>query len=286
MNESGKINIKLPFFILEKLENDAITFNITKNKIFNEIYRSFKNKYKGYKIEINGKYDKKKSFTLNKANHRDYIDIIMGKIYVNNDINEAEYFRDLFYQYSILPIFEREKILFKNNFEKLEKAINEKRKIKLYSKNRVREFNPYFIKQSEEFNYIFGYCELRNDYRIFRVSNIKEIDIYNEKIIEYNKEQIEKYKENFDPFLSSEKRVKVKFTEYGIEKYNKIVSNRPKIIKKENNIYLFECSEKKAQVYFPQFFTDVEILEPKSLRKWYKEKLEKALKTYTKDYTS
>jgi len=95
-----------------------------------------------------------------------------------------------------------------------------------------------------------------------------------------NPSKITEYKENFDPFLSFQKRVVVRFTEEGESKYKTIISNRPKKLKQEENIYTFECSEKKAQVYFPQFFTAVEILEPKSLRNWYKEKLQTALAYY------
>ena len=57
--------------------------------------------------------------------------------------------------------------------------------------------------------------------------------------------------------------------------------NRPKILKKnEKREYLLQCDEKLALVYFSQFFGNVEILEPKSLRNLMKEKFLEGYKIY------
>jgi hypothetical protein len=45
-------------------------------------------------------------------------------------------------------------------------------------------------------------------------------------------------------------------------------------------VYTFECSEKLAKVYFPQFLSDADILEPRDLRLWFKEQFEKAAGVY------
>ena len=44
--------------------------------------------------------------------------------------------------------------------------------------------------------------------------------------------------------------------------------------------YTFECSEKLAKVYFPQFLSDADILAPRELRLWFKEQFEKAAGVY------
>ena len=46
-------------------------------------------------------------------------------------------------------------------------------------------------------------------------------------------------------------------------------------------VYTFECSEKLAKVYFPQFLSDADILEPRNLRLWFKEQFEKAAGVYS-----
>ena len=89
----------------------------------------------------------------------------------------------------------------------------------------------------------------------------------------------------------------MRFTEKGAERYNKLVTNRPKVIAMDNACgktptkmdcaevrgagdYTFECSEKLAKIYFPQFLAEAEILEPRELRLWFKEEFEKAGKVY------
>lgn len=284
MNEYGKINLKLPFFILQTLKNDSITFDLKENSIFNLIYSKLKSSFeksdKNLKIDVKGKYTDKKSFTLQKKHYQEYIDIVQVEVFKEHTISEAEYFRTLFYKYATLPLFEREKILYDKNFQLLEGSIANNQRIIIQTKNRTRKLEPYFIKQSEEFSYVFGYCFTKEEYRVFRISNIDNISTVNEKIEYKNEEEIFNIYKNFDPFLSYGKEVKVRFTPYGKIKYNTIISNRPKLLSQQDNIYVFECSEKKAQVYFPQFFTEVEILEPESLRQWYRNKLEEALEYY------
>ena len=124
--------------------------------------------------------------------------------------------------------------------------------------------------------------------------------------------QAEVFREHFDPFLCYGQSVKVKLTEEGATRYNKLTTNRPKVIDKErtdvddtatetscnnkmpagNNArpdcaevngagtYTFECSEKLAKVYFPQFLSDADVLAPRELRLWFKEEFEKAAGVY------
>lgn len=124
--------------------------------------------------------------------------------------------------------------------------------------------------------------------------------------------QAEVFHEHFDPFLCYGQSVKVKLTEEGAARYNRLTTNRPKVIAKErtdvddtatetscnnkmpagNNArpdcaevngvgtYTFECSEKLAKVYFPQFLSDADVLAPRELRLWFKEEFEKAGKVY------
>ena len=142
--------------------------------------------------------------------------------------------------------------------------------------------NPYFIKvsDSESRSYLFCYCEKNKDYRNYRVSEIEEIWFTNEKIEIKDKKYIDEVYKNFDPFLSYKNRVKVKFTEKGLELYEKVLINRPKLLAKDNNIYTFECDSKLAMIYFAQFFSLIEILEPQALREKLQNELENTLKIY------
>ena len=127
---------------------------------------------------------------------------------------------------------------------------------------------------------MFCYCEKNNDYRNYKISEIEEIWFTNKKIEVKDKKYIDEVYKNFDPFLSYKNRVKVKFTEKGLELYEKVLTNRPRLLNKEDNIYTFECDNKLAMVYFAQFFSLIEILEPQVLREKLQNELENTLKIY------
>lgn len=76
----------------------------------------------------------------------------------------------------------------------------------------------------------------------------------------------------------------------GGERYNRLTTNGTKVIAKDGTecsevkdagSYIFECSEKLAKVYFPQFLGETEILKPRDLRLWFKEQFESAAKIYS-----
>ena len=104
----------------------------------------------------------------------------------------------------------------------------------------------------------------------------------------------------------------MRLTDQGAERYNRLTTNRPKVIAKEctdvsdtaktggNNrmpteknahrncsevngagTYTFECSEKLAKIYFPQFLAEAEIIAPQELRLWFKEQFEKTAGVYS-----
>ena len=195
---------------------------------------------------------------------------------------EAEYWRNIFFTYINNLRYKREEILFEKNFKNIEKALKDGNKIKIKYHNYIRLINPYFIKvsDSESRSYLFCYCEKNKDYRNYRISEIDEIWFTNEKIEIKDKKYIDEVYKNFDPFLSYKNRVKVKFTEKGLELYEKVLTNRPKLIDKKDNIYTFECDNKLAVVYFAQFYSSIEILEPQNLREKLKNELESTLKIY------
>ena len=85
---------------------------------------------------------------------------------------------------------------------------------------------------------------------------------------------------NFDPFLSYKNTVKVEFTEKGVELYEKVLTNRPRLLNKKDGIYTFECDNKLALVYFAQFFSNVKILEPIELQKKLKNELKRTIEIY------
>ena len=72
----------------------------------------------------------------------------------------------------------------------------------------------------------------------------------------------------------------MKFTEKGIEKLDRSPHNRPQIIEKNENIYTFYCKEFNAIIYFPQFFNDIEILEPLDIKNNFIKKFNETMNIY------
>ena len=102
-----------------------------------------------------------------------------------------------------------------------------------------------------------------------------------ELLKEHGKDYLKNLKINYDPFLSYQKRVKVKLTEEGERLFGVIHYNRPKVLAKgSNGEMLVECSERKAIAYFSQFIDEVEVLKPLRLREEFKQRLTNASKKY------
>ena len=272
-----KVRVTISDFMYEILKSDSEYFKIPIGKIGNIIFNYYIDKNLN-KIELEESTGEVIQFNLNKSNEEIFMDtLIRNKIQV-----EAQYWRNIFFTYINNLRYKREEILFQQIFRNIKKALKSENKIKVKYHDHIRLISPYFIKisDSESRSYLFCYCEKNQDYRNYKVSEIEEIWFTNEKIEIKDKKYIEEVYKKFDPFLSYRNKVKIKFTDKGLELYKNILINRPKILKQEENIYTFECDYKLALIYFSQFFSLVEILEPKELREKLEKELENTLKIY------
>ena len=272
-----KVRFTISDFMNEIIKSDSEYFKLQIGKIGNIIFSYYIDKNLN-KVELEDSSGEVIQFNLNKSNEEIFMDTIIR----NKIETEAEYWRNIFFTYINNLRYKREEILFEKNFKNIEKALKDENKIKIKYHNCIRVINPYFIKVSDSENrsYLFCYCEKNNDYRNYRISEIEEIWFTNKKIEVKDKKYIDEVYKNFDPFLSYKNRVKVRFTEKGLDLYEKVLTNRPKLLNIENNIYTFECDNKLAMVYFAQFFSLIEILEPQELRKKLQNELENTLKIY------
>lgn len=217
-------------------------------------------------------------FNLNKLNCELYY-IVLKEHSVEN---ESEFFRNIFFKYLDNPRYIREQILFSEIFKKIEIAIKEKKKINIKYSGEIRTINPYFIKVSsvEDCSYIFSYCEKNKDYRNYRVAKIQSISLSKRDIEFLDCDYIKNIDKNFDPFLSLGKNITIKINEKGKELFKRAIVNRPKVLEKNSDIWKLQCTTKLAKVYFTQFLSDVEIIEPFELREWFKQKYEEVAKLY------
>lgn len=275
-----KVAFSVPNFMYEILNGDMEYFKLKKGELGNRILNYFLGSQKLLKMEFRNGDSKRIQYNLTKNN-----EIVLSQIIREIRIEkESEYLRNIYFTYINNLKYIREKILFKKIFEDMEKAINGNKKILITYHSISRIVDPYSIcvANKEERSYLFCYCRLRSDYRIFRISDIENIKILDSDLERIDNFYIEKIKENFDPFLSFGKEIVVKFTQKGKKRYEKALLNRPRLLSANNEIYTFQCSEKHAKVYFAQFYSEVEILKPELLREEFKKEYEEILKLYCK----
>ena len=235
--------------------------------------------------------------------------------YANNlgnarNVKVAALCRYYFESYVNLPRGKRECFIFHDDLNKLLNAIDKRVNVTLNYRGEVKNVSPCFLafspSQVRAYVVVCGgdaSKPIPNRFYSLRLCHIRgvaadlESSAYHCENFDLS-HQADLYREHFDPFLCYGQNVKVRFTEKGAERYNKLVTNRPKVIAMDNACgktpakmdcaevrgagdYTFECSEKLAKIYFPQFLAEAEILEPRELRLWFKEEFERAAKVYS-----
>ena len=273
-----KLRITVPNEIYKIIESDLEDFRITKNFLCNYIFENSK----GFKQIYNYKYNGSKKiiqFNLNKKNLENYYSFLAEKkIEV-----EAEYFRNIFFYYAQQSKKSRELFIFKNITEKIMCGVENKKKIIVtFADGTKKTISPYYMASSElELkNYLFSYDEDEKRFKNFTLRNIKAVYVTEKKVYEGENDFVREVIENFDPFLSYNKRVKVKFTDEGLEILKRVKTYRPKLLKQEGNICVFQCSELQGKRYFSVFWNEAEILEPLELRNWFRERSLKMTEIY------
>lgn len=273
-----KIRVTLPHQVLDVINSDAEEFGITRNYLCNYIFEKMREEKLDKEVPYDGDKDTIQ-FNLNNKNKRDYYDFLRE---MNIQV-EAEFFRKLFYKYSNQPKKKRELFIFQDVVERLQHGIKDKKIIKVtFKDSRAINVTPYYLGSSklEIANYLFCYDMEERKYRNYSLKNIGGIYITKEKGYLGDIEFIERVKKDFDPFLSQGQKVKIKLTESGERLLRELKTNRPQMISKDGKHYEFQCSEEKAKRYFTYFLDEAEIIEPFSLREWFKNKYKNALKNY------
>ena len=236
--------------------------------------------------------------------------------------------RYYFESYVNLPRGKRECFIFHDDLNKLLNAIEKRVNVTLNYRGEVKNVSPCFLAFSpSQVRAYVVVCDgdtskpVPTRFHSLRLCHIRgvaadlESKAYHCENFDLS-HQADLYREHFDPFLCYGQNVKVRFTEKGAERYNKLTTNRPKVLsviefsEHDANVayaanaanavnargkipakmdcaevngagdYTFECSEKLAKIYFPQFLDEAEILEPRELRLWFKEEFERAAKVY------
>ena len=273
-----KIRVTVPYFIREKLKEDEQHFNLLVGEVGNRLFLYYSNK-EVEKSRIGSNKGEVIQFNLNKLNSELYYTVLKE----HKVENEAEFFRNIFIKYLNNPRYIREKILYSENFKKIKLALEKKKKINIKYNKEIRTINPYLLKVApgEDTTYIFSYCEKNGDYRNYRLANMESISLSKCDIEIKDLEYINSIDKNFDPFLSFGRNVTIKINEEGQRLFERVILNRPKVLEKNRDIWTLECTNRLAKIYFPQFLSRVEILEPIELREWFKINFKKLSELYS-----
>ena len=272
-----KIRVTIPKYMGDILKYDALEFGLSKNYLLNYLVKNY-SLLKGK--DIPGFEGEKEiiQFNLNKENEDFYTEVYNRSEFET----EASLIRTLIYGYISQSKVIRERFIFEKLIEKIQRGIKNKKKIKIKFETAEKIVSPYNVLYSsmEVSNYLFCYSEEDENYKNYRLCNIKYVYILDESRYPGEAKYLRRVREDFDPFLSYGLSVVIGLSENGKEKYNRIKTNRPKLIEKLDDRWIVEGSEEKVKRYFSYFMSDVEIISPLSLRKWFSTEAKKMIEMY------
>lgn len=230
-----------------------------------------------------------KNFTIrpDKESANIFLEIELKEL---RNITISDYMRLILLEFCSLKIYEKEKIIFKQNYEIIRKSIESKRKMYIVSRNSKFTFDCINVVQSpdDEHNYLVGKSYYDND--ISFVSSIKLSTIQSvislddeQTILEQDIDLINKNLENGPQFIGAELvNAKVKFTPGGIKMYDKCYNDRPICVAfdEKENIMTFHNTIEHLFIYLKQFGRHALVLYPEELRTKLKDFYIKANEAY------
>ena len=207
-----------------------------------------------------------------------------------SDISLSQYINDLFSSYLSIARNSREMIIFRDTFEELSEAIQNKRIITFSttsSRDLVFKVKPYIIAASkeEQCNYLLCSDVEHGALHTNRVSRITALYTSSEcytpdedtqqKLLEIARRNPQSASKSIDAV--------VKLTDRGVHKFRMIVKNRPEVLKKEGNTYYFNWPRGALEDYFRRFGYDALIVSPEECRESMKAFYGRSLDTYTRN---
>ncbi|MBO4979687.1 MAG: hypothetical protein J6D16_04700 [Clostridia bacterium] len=206
----------------------------------------------------------------------------------------SSFYRKLFVSYAQKTKNEREKIIHRQNYELLYRAISRGQQVclsleneKIYGGVSVYAIAPA---RDELFNYALVFSDGKN--RTIRLSKIKTVSLLADAadIPEESRRLFDRQivcGAQYPIYATDDKPIRVQLSEKGKELFNKIYLYRPIPTKIEGDVYTFECSANQVLYYFERFGAEALILSPKKLgifmRNYYHFALKKYRTVYNKD---
>ncbi|MGN1103976.1 MAG: hypothetical protein ACI4QI_03790 [Candidatus Coproplasma sp.] len=210
---------------------------------------------------------------------------------VLQDESLSSFYRRMFISYTKATKNEREKIIHRENFELLNRALKKGKQVCIVLNNGdlFNNSSVYAVAagKDELFNYVLIYSEKQN-YTI-RLASIYSVSILAEKavIAEENGKLFERQVAcgaQYPMYSTDCEPIRVQLTEKGKKLFDRIYLYRPTPVKIEGDIYTFDCSANQLLYYFERFGDSALILSPKKLGIFMRNYYYYALKKYRTVY--
>lgn len=197
-------------------------------------------------------------------------------LYIDNVLLQSEsissFYRRMFIAYAQKTKNEREKIIHKDNFELIQKAISRQTQvcILLQSGSIMNNVSVFSISPAKDelFNYVLLYDNKNNV--TLRLASVKNVTLLSsssfipDKNVQLFVRQIA-CAPQYPMYPSDNEPIKVQLTEKGKTLFEKIYLYRPTPVNIDNDIYTFNCSANQLLYYFERFGENALILSPKKL---------------------
>ncbi len=222
------------------------------------------------------KYQKKEAYSENISfrptkNSIYAIDYIENNLLFNTTL--SDFFRRLFYRYCSLPQYQRERIIFKDKYQKILAAISDRKQVYISTRfnvgNRVA-VSPYAFATVKEETYNYLLCKDEKSYRTFRLSKIQDCIVVDKEISfdENDRNHFEKMMK-YGPqylYLDSDEEAEVILTKKGQKYFKNFYVYRPIVDRIEGDHYFFKCSIDQLAQYFSRFGSECYVIRPNNLR--------------------
>ncbi len=207
----------------------------------------------------------------------------------------SSFYRRMFFAYTQKTKNEREKIIHKNVFELLEKAIERRVQVcvQLQSGDVINHLSVYAMSASKDelFNYVLACSDKHNT--TMRLASIQSVSLLSisSNIPQENKALFDRQiacAAQYPMYNTDNQPIQVQLTDKGKKLFEKIYLYRPTPTKIEGNIYTFDCSANQLLYYFERFGEHALILSPRKLgifmRNYYYFALKKYKTIYREDH--
>lgn len=202
----------------------------------------------------------------------------------------SRFLRGVFESYCQKSRADREKIIFKEEYDLIQEAINNRKKIKLKIRDETGKItdaivSPYQIVTNREESSNYLICVLDGEPRSYRLCRVKPLKGLLKQPSEIDKDLIPLLNKTvkLSPQFAFKKdeKIVVRFTDYGLYLFRRVVVNRPNSYTVDENdphLYTFDCTSQQARIYFTRLGKDAMIIAPDELKqeviRYYKEALE------------